>query len=82
LTIPSRLAARARRSRVDETFIGKPDEVFVLGKGWQSKRGTATKRKVLTLVAVDNDGLRYGATESALRPSLSASTGVGPDAAL
>ena len=35
---------------VDETFIGKPDSTFVNGKGWQMKRGTATKRKVVTLV--------------------------------
>ncbi len=33
-----------------ETYIGKPDSVFVSGKGWQNKRGTATKRKVLTMV--------------------------------
>ena len=35
---------------VDETFIGKPESTFVNGKGWQMKRGTATKRKVVTLV--------------------------------
>ena len=35
---------------VDETFIGTPDSTFVNGKGWQMKRGTATKRKVVTLV--------------------------------
>jgi transposase-like protein len=35
---------------VDETFIGKPDSIFVNGKGWQSKRGTTTKRKVVSLV--------------------------------
>jgi hypothetical protein len=44
-----RLAARARRLKLIRRS-GKPDEIFVSGKGWQKKRGTATKRKVLTMV--------------------------------
>lgn len=47
---PEPLGGKGKTVEVDETFIGKPDEVFVNGKGWQSKRGTATKRKVLTMV--------------------------------
>jgi transposase-like protein len=47
---PEPLGGKGKTVEVDETFIGKPDEVFVSGKGWQSKRGTATKRKVLTMV--------------------------------
>jgi transposase-like protein len=35
---------------VDETFIGPPDAVFINGKGWVSKSGYATKRKVISLV--------------------------------
>ena len=48
--IRNRLAARARRLRLTKLFIGQPDQTFVSGKGWQAKRGTATKRKVLTMV--------------------------------
>ncbi len=44
------LGGKGKTAEVDETFIGKPDEIFVSGKGWQKKRGTATKRKVLTMV--------------------------------
>ena len=47
---PEPLGGKGKTVEVDETFIGKPDDVFVNGKGWQSKRGTATKRKVLTMV--------------------------------
>ncbi len=47
---PEPLGGKGKTVEIDETFIGKPDEVFVSGKGWQSKRGTATKRKVLTMV--------------------------------
>jgi transposase-like protein len=47
---PEPLGGKGKTVEVDETFIGKPDEIFVSGKGWQSKRGTATKRKVLTMV--------------------------------
>jgi len=35
---------------VDETFIGPADYVFVNGKGWQQKRGTVSKRKIISLV--------------------------------
>jgi transposase-like protein len=34
----------------DETFIGPPQDVFVNGRGWQKRRGTITKRKVISLV--------------------------------
>jgi transposase-like protein len=47
---PEPLGGKGKTVEVDETFIGKPDEIFVSGKGWQKKRGTATKRKVLTMV--------------------------------
>jgi transposase-like protein len=47
---PEPLGGKGKTVEVDETFIGKPDEVFVSGKGGQAKRGTATKRKVLTMV--------------------------------
>jgi transposase-like protein len=47
---PEPLGGKGKTVEIDETFIGKPDEIFVSGKGWQSKRGTATKRKVLTMV--------------------------------
>jgi transposase-like protein len=47
---PEPLGGKGKTVEIDETFIGKPDEVFVNGKGWQAKRGTATKRKVLTMV--------------------------------
>lgn len=47
---PEPLGGKGKTVEIDETFIGKPDQVFVNGKGWQGKRGTATKRKVLTMV--------------------------------
>src|SRR5580700_1926596 len=47
---PEPLGGRGKTVEIDETFIGKPDQKFVNGKGWQGKRGTATKRKVLTMV--------------------------------
>jgi transposase-like protein len=47
---PEPLGGKDKTVEVDETYIGKPAETFVSGKGWQSKRGTATKRKVLTMV--------------------------------
>lgn len=47
---PEPLGGKDKTVEVDETYIGKPDSTFVNGKGWQMKRGTATKRKVLTMV--------------------------------
>jgi transposase-like protein len=47
---PEPLGGKGKTVEIDETFIGKPEETFVSGKGWQGKRGTATKRKVLTMV--------------------------------
>jgi transposase-like protein len=47
---PEPLGGKGKTVEIDETFIGKPDQTFVNGKGWQAKRGTATKRKVLTMV--------------------------------
>jgi transposase-like protein len=44
------LGGRDKVVEADETFIGKPDMTFVSGKGWQHQRGTATKRKVISLV--------------------------------
>jgi transposase-like protein len=47
---PEPLGGKDKTVEVDETFIGKPESVFVNGKGWQAKRGNATKQKVLTMV--------------------------------
>ena len=47
---PEPLGGKGKTVEIDETFIGKPDQTFVNGKGWQGKRGVATKRKVLTMV--------------------------------
>ena len=47
---PEPLGGKGKTVEVDETYIGKPDETFVSGKGWVGKRGTSTKRKVLTMV--------------------------------
>lgn len=47
---PEPLGGKGKTVEIDETFIGKPDATFVNGKGWVGKRGTATKRKVITLV--------------------------------
>ncbi len=47
---PEPLGGKGKTVEVDETYIGKPDSTFVNGKGWVGKRGTATKRKVLTMV--------------------------------
>ena len=47
---PEPLGGKGKTVEVDETYIGKPEATFVNGKGWVSKRGTATKRKVLTMV--------------------------------
>ena len=48
--VPEPLGGKGKTVEVDEVFIGPPDQTFVSGKGWQGKRGTATKRKVLTMV--------------------------------
>ena len=47
---PEPIGGKGKTVEVNETFIGQPDYVFVNGKGWQQKRGTATKRKVMSLV--------------------------------
>jgi transposase-like protein len=47
---PEPLGGKGKTVEVDETFISKPDQTFVNGKGWVGKRSTATKRKVITLV--------------------------------
>ena len=47
---PEPFGGKGKTVEVDETFIGKPEDHFVSGKGWQAKRGYATKRKVITLV--------------------------------
>lgn len=38
---PEPLGGKDKTVEVDETYIGKPADTFVSGKGWQSKRGTA-----------------------------------------
>lgn len=47
---PEPLGGKDKVVEVDETFIGKPGEVFVNGRGWVKMRGTTTKRKVISLV--------------------------------
>lgn len=47
---PEPLGGKGKTVEVDETYIGKPDQTFISGKGWQGKRGTGTKQKVLTMV--------------------------------
>jgi transposase-like protein len=47
---PSPLGGKDKVVEADETFIGKPDAIFITGHGWVSVRGTATKRKVIALV--------------------------------
>ena len=46
----SPLGGEGKVVEADETFIGKPEQVFVTGKGWVDARGYATKRKVISLV--------------------------------
>ena len=41
---PDPLGGKDKTVEVDETYIGKPDQTFVNGKGWVGKRGTSTKR--------------------------------------
>lgn len=47
---PSPLGGKDKVVEADETFIGRPDAVFVNGRGWVKMRGTTTKRKVIALV--------------------------------
>lgn len=47
---PSPLGGKDKVVEADETFIGKPADVFVNGRGWVQMRGTTTKRKVVSLV--------------------------------
>ncbi|MGH9781455.1 MAG: IS1595 family transposase [Candidatus Acidiferrales bacterium] len=47
---PEPLGGKDKVVEADETFIGKPGDVFVNGRGWVQMRGTATKRKVIALV--------------------------------
>jgi transposase-like protein len=44
------LGGEGKVVEADETFIGKPDSVFVNGKGWMQMTGVSTKRKVISLV--------------------------------
>jgi transposase-like protein len=44
------LGGEGKVVEADETFIGRPDSVFINGKGWVEMRGVATKRKVISLV--------------------------------
>lgn len=44
------LGGEGKVVEADETFIGRPDSVFITGKGWVEMRGVATKRKVISLV--------------------------------
>jgi len=47
---PEPFGGKDKVVEVDETFIGPADYVFVNGKGWQQKRGTVSKRKIISLV--------------------------------
>lgn len=47
---PEPLGGKDKVVEVDEMFLGPADSVFVNDKGWQRKRGTQTKRKVVSLV--------------------------------
>lgn len=49
-SFPGPLGGEGKVVEADETFIGPADWVFSNDKGWQQKRGTKTKLKVLTLV--------------------------------
>jgi len=44
------LGGKGKVLEIDETFLGRSNDVFVTGKGWQQKRGIADKMKVLSLV--------------------------------
>lgn len=47
---PAPLGGKGKIVEADEVFVGKPEQVFKSGKGWVDKRGSDTKRKVLTMV--------------------------------
>ena len=47
---PAPLGGKDKVVEVDETFIGPAKDVYVNERGWIKERGTATKRKVITLV--------------------------------
>jgi len=47
---PEPFGGKDKVVEVDETFQGPADDIFVNGKGWQKKRGTASKRKIVSLV--------------------------------
>ncbi|HEY6518866.1 MAG TPA: IS1595 family transposase [Roseiarcus sp.] len=47
---PAPLGGKDKVVEADETFHGPSDYVFVSGKGWQQKRGTESKRKIMSLV--------------------------------
>jgi transposase-like protein len=47
---PEPLGGKDKVVEADEMFLGPADSVFVNDKGWQRKRGTQTKRKVVSLV--------------------------------
>jgi transposase-like protein len=47
---PEPFGGKDKVVEVDETFIGPADDVFINNKGWQKKRGGASKRKIISLV--------------------------------
>ena len=48
---PTPLGGKGKTVEADETYMGKSEDVFVSGKGWQEKRGySAKKHKILTMV--------------------------------
>lgn len=47
---PPPLGGKDKVVEADETFIGKPGDIFVNGRGWVKMRGVTTKRKVISLV--------------------------------
>ncbi len=47
---PAPLGGKDKVVEVDETFQGPADYVFHNNKGWLQKRGTVSKRKIVSLV--------------------------------
>jgi transposase-like protein len=47
---PGPLGGKDKVVEVDETFIGPAADVFINEKGWQKRKGTHTKLKVVSLV--------------------------------